>query len=401
MYDVLILGAGAAGLMCAYTAGQRGFTCAVLDHGPVAGRKVRIAGGGKGNVTNRFVSTDCYVGENPHFAAKILRGCPPDLVLAMLDSFGIPWEERDHGQLFCTVQAVRLVENLTARITSSGSKILAATKIDDVTCAGGMFTAHTSQGAISAPRLVIATGSPAWPAAGATDWGMRLARRFGHKVIPVRPVLCPFVLPDSWPLHGLSGLSLPARLSTESMPKQRSDVLNGMLTDALLFTHKGLSGPAALQASCFWRPGQTLNINFLPEKQIIEIMHQPDNGKLTPSGLLKRLLPSRLAALLMDLLPKVTAERQIAQLGKAERLSIAALIHDHQVVPGRTEGMGRAEAAAGGVDTGDINPKSLESRLVKGLYLAGEVLDVTGLLGGYNLHWAWASGKAAAEAFRH
>ena len=217
--------------------------------------------------------------------------------------------------------------------------------------------------------------------------GMRLARRWGHRVVPVRPVLVPFVCPDTWPLHGLAGVSLPAAV----------EVHGRAFSSSLLFTHKGLSGPAALQASCLWRPGETLHIDFLPGQSVPEIMHQPQWGKSTVLGLFKKLLPTRLAE---RLVPPALAGRHVAQTGKKEREALALGVHTHALVPTRTEGMGHAEAAAGGVDTTDINPRTLESRLCPGLYFAGEVLDVTGLLGGYNLHWAWASGKAAGESWK-
>lgn len=392
MYDAVILGAGAAGLMCAVTAGRRGFRCVLLDHGPVAGRKIRIAGGGKGNVTNLCITSGRYVSEHPRFPESVLRRCPPSVVLDMLADFGIPWEEREHGRIFCTVPAARLVDALSHQIAATGSELLTGRAIGDVEHADGHFNVRTSHGSVSAPRLIIATGSPAWPDAGATDGGMRLARRFGHRIVPPRPVLTPFVLPAAWPLHGLAGISLPTRVHTEGMPP--------LETDALLFTHKGMSGPALLQASCFWRPGRALTIDFLPGTSVRDILADPANGKASAAGLLKKRLPARLAERLLRQAPEGAAGRKAAELDKTERTALARLVHRHEVLPCRTLGMARAEAAAGGVDTRDVNPKNLESRLVPGLFLAGEVLDVTGLLGGYNLHWAWACGKTVGEAFR-
>ena len=216
---------------------------------------------------------------------------------------------------------------------------------------------------------------------------MRLARQWGHKVVPVRPVLAPLLLPESWPLHGLAGVSLPAAVS----------VGGRAFRYPLLFTHKGLSGPATLQASCFWRQGEALHIDFLPGHPALELMHHPGHGKNMVWGLFKKVLPSRLAE---RLIPESLASKKVAQLAKKDREHLASAIHDHTVTPSRSEGMGHAEAAAGGVDTGDVNPRTLESRRQPGLYFAGEVLDVTGLLGGYNLHWAWASGKAVGEGWK-
>ena len=244
--DAIILGAGAAGLMCAMTAGRRGFSCAVIDHSPVAGRKVRLAGGGKGNVTNRYISPEWYVGTQKGFPDTLLKRCSTDFVLRMLASFGIEWEEREYGQIFCTVQAARLVESMAAACRNAGAELLFNRTFGEIRHEGGLFSVEMSGGTLQAPRLVIATGSPAWPACGATDGGMRLARQWGHKVVPVRPVLAPLLLPESWPLHGLAGVSLPAAVS----------VGGRTFRYPLLFTHKGLSGPAILQASCFWRQGE-------------------------------------------------------------------------------------------------------------------------------------------------
>lgn len=390
--DLIILGAGAAGLLCALIARRRGFSCVVLDHGPVTGRKVRLAGGGKGNVTNLQIGPEWYVSEQPAFPETVLRRCPPEYVLDLLRFFAIEYETRDYGQVFCTVQAARLVEALTSSVQSA-SDVLLNRNIGDITHTDGLFTVQTSDEVVQAPRLVIATGSPAWPKSGATDAGMRIARQWGHKVIPVRPVLVPLVFPESWPLHGLAGISLPACVSTASSDLSRMRAF----TYPLLFTHKGLSGPAILQASCFWRPGQALHVDFLPEQPALDLMHQPENGKSTVLGLFRKVLPSRLVELLI---PPDLATRKVAQLRKKDREILALAIHDHTVIPTRTEGMGKAEAAAGGVDTADINPRTLESRNCPGLYLVGEVLDVTGLLGGYNLHWAWASAKACAESLK-
>ena len=385
--DAIILGAGAAGLMCAITAARRGFSCTLVDHAPVAGLKVRMAGGGKGNVTNYHMGQEWYVGQDTSFTRNALRHCTPDWVLHLLEDCSIPWEEREFGQIFCTVPAARLVENLVENIVQAGSALLLRRDIESVEHSNGSFRLQTSRECIEAPRLVIALGSPAWPSSGSSDLGMRLARNFGHKIVPVRPVLVPLVCPGSWPLQGLSGISLPVAVSVQ----------NRTFEYPLLFTHKGLSGPAILQASCFWSHGEPIRINFLPKVSALELMHASENGKLTVLNLFRRVLPARLAE---QLVPKELAPCKVAQLGKQARNSIAAVIHAHEVVPTRSEGMGRAEASSGGVETHDINPRTMESKKCPGLYFAGEVLDITGLLGGYNLHWAWASGKTAGEAFR-
>lgn len=279
--DAVILGAGAAGLMCAMTAGRRGFSCAVIDHSPVAGRKVRLAGGGKGNVTNRHISSEWYVGEQKGFPDVLLKRCPTDFVLNMLTDFNIAWEERDYGQIFCTVQAARLVESMVAACRSAGAELLLNRTFGGIRYEDGLFIVETSGGILRAPRLVIATGSPAWPACGATDGGMRLARQWGHKVVPVRPVLAPLLLPESWPLHGLAGVSLPAAVS----------VGGRAFRYPLLFTHKGLSGPATLQASCFWRQGEALHIDFLPGHPPWSLCTTPDTARIRFWACSKRCSP--------------------------------------------------------------------------------------------------------------
>ena len=235
--------------------------------------------------------------------------------------------------------------------------------------------------------MLIALGSPAWPQIGASDFGLQLARRWGHRTVPVRPVLTPLLMSEDWPLHGLSGISLPVRVSVASRSFEQD----------MLFTHKGLSGPAILQASCFWRKDMPLAIDFMPHIEVKALMHAPEHGKMLVRGLLGRYLPDRLAE---RLIPEALARRKVAETGKRDRDALSVAIHAHTVIPMRGEGLAKAEAAAGGVDTDGVNPDTLESRLRPGLFFAGEVLDVTGLLGGYNLHWAWACGLAAGLAMR-
>ena len=391
--DALILGAGAAGLFCALTAARRGFTCTILDRAPVAGQKVRLAGGGKGNVTNLTMGPEWFAGQHPEFTRTALKRCPPSSILELLHNYAIPWEERDFTQIFCTVPAARLVYALSTAIKNAGSRIVLRQNIEHVRHENGLFSITTSETTFCAPRLLIATGSPAWPDAGASDFGMRLSRQWGHKVIPVYPVLVPLICPENWELAGLSGLSLPVRISLQEgqTTKMRS------IEAPMLFTHKGISGPAALHASCFWRPGMELHLDFLPTTPALDLMHAPENGKLSVLGLFRKHLPTRLAE---GLIPKDMAPRKVAQLSKTARQTLALALHDHCVTPTRSEGMNKAEAAGGGIATENVNPKTMESTLCPGLYFAGEVLDVAGRLGGYNLHWAWASGKAVGESWK-
>jgi len=401
--DVLILGAGASGLFCAMTAAARGRRVTLVDHARATGRKVRIAGGGKCNFTNLEMHARHYVGGNPHFPKSALARLTPWDMISLVSENAIAWEEREHGQLFCLHSADDVADLLEARCRTSGCRFLLGQRVEGVEHDGEAFvvTIAPAQAAggeadvstqgdtgtttrLRAASLVVATGSAAWPQIGATDIGHRIARQFGHAVAPSRPVLVPLTMAPQWPLHGLAGIALPARVTT----------CGASFTLPLLFTHRGISGPASLQASCYWQPGQTVEIDFLPGESLDELLRAPEHGKLLVRTLLGRLFPDRLAE---RLVPPDLAGRKIAELSKAARVALHEAVHAHTAVPTGTEGMRKAEAAAGGVRVDHISSRSMESALRPRLFFTGEVLDVTGQLGGYNLHWAWASGKAAGE----
>jgi len=382
-YDIVILGAGASGLWAAMTAAKRGKSVCVIDHGKKAGRKILIAGGGKCNFTNLEMTTDDFCCSNPHFVKSALARLTPWDVVAFLENHDIPWEEREHGQLFCKDSAADIVAALLsecrrAQVTLRlGEEIRSVRKKD-------RFHVTLERGEVTATSCLIALGGPAWPQAGATDTGHHIAKQFGHTIIPARPALVPLTLPSDWKFRGLTGIALPVRLT----------VGGARFTENLLFTHKGLSGPVALQASCHWEKGREIAIDFLPETRIESLLADA-GGKPLVRTLLTRILPERLAT---ALLPSILGAKQIAQLTRKDHDLLIRLVHNYTITPAGTEGMRKAEATAGGVDTSDISSKTMESRLTPGLYLAGEVLDVTGQLGGFNLHWAWASGQAAGEA---
>lgn len=407
--DLLILGAGAAGLMAACTASKQGRSVFLAESGPVAGRKIRIAGGGRGNLTNLNLGPEHYSGADPDFVRPALRAFPARAMLQCLDSFALPYEEREHGQIFGLLPAVRLVETLATRSLEQGARLLfrhEATALHKTT-QGFAAEFNTPDGPVrqEARAVLLACGSPAWPDAGGTNAGPRLLRSLResmgkpsefHDAEPFRPVLAPFILPPDNPISGLQGLSTPVNLHMGS----RHFAL------PLLFTHKGLSGPAALQASCHWQAGVPLVLDFLPGADLKALMHAPENGKIPASALLRRLLPQRLADRLFaeaqrrlataSLLGPAT-ERGVAQWSRNQREILLHVVHHFEILPQRLEGMRHAEAAAGGIRTRHINPKTMESRLVPGLFMAGEVLDITGALGGYNLHWAFASGFLAGS----
>lgn len=383
--DALILGAGASGLMCALTAAARGRRVVLVDHAPRPGRKLLIAGGGKCNFTNLEAGPEDYVGDNPNFWRSALSRFSPWDFVAMLEKQAIPWEEREHGELFCTRSAADLLDMLSNRCFDNGCVFEMERTVSGATHKNGRFTLHTDQGDLTAKRLVIASGSPAWAQVGATDIGHRIARSFGHRIVPVRPALVPLIMPETWPLRGLQGISLPVSIATGG---------HAFLRD-MLITHRGISGPATLLASCHWQPGQALTIDFLPGQDVAAACEAPEHRRQLVRTMIARLLPDRLAE---RLVPADIADRKTAELPRRDRLRLAAAIHDHTVTPTGTEGLRKAEVAAGGVDTVDVNPRSMESRILPGLHFSGEVLDVTGHLGGFNLHWAWASGKSAGES---
>ena len=403
--DILILGAGASGLMCALTASQPedGNTRRIIvaDAAPVLGKKIRLAGGGMGNFTNTTLGPEWYVGTDPDFVRPALRKFPFPAALGLLENFSLQWEERDFGQIFGLQHAARFVEAVADTCRAQGvvfllkHRVIRATAVSD----GFMveFETPAQHSAIHTRRLVLALGSSAWSSSGATDAGLAIAKHFGHSCSPFRPVLVPLLLPEHHPLRGLQGISIPVGLSAGRLK----------LIRPLLFTHKGWSGPAGLTASCFWNREQRILIDFLPE--IHGIPDGPGTGRLTCTALLRRYVPQRLAdkltqaalqAMQVEGASLSSAAKPIAEWNKQQLSILSRIIHDHDMTPSRTEGMQKAEAAAGGVLTADIDPRTCASKLHPGLYIIGELLDIAGLLGGYNLHWAFACGKAAGEALK-
>jgi len=398
-WDALILGAGPAGLMCACEAARRGLNVAVVERQAQAGRKLSLAGGGMGNVTNRTLSPEYYVGENPAYCRAALRGFGCEQILALLAEMDIPWEQRDWGQIFCCQSAAVLARKLEARCRDRGvtfrfGESPSVRRLSEVSTSGSCrFGVTFADEVWQSSCLVLATGSPAWPQVGAVDGSARLVARWGQSLVPWRPVLVPLVLPPQWPLHGLEGISLNVRVTVRD-PQTGETWKDPGGVRPLLFTHRGLSGPAALVASCFWQQGRVLIVDFLPETILKEVLHQPENGKMLIRNLVGRFLPNRLAE---RLIPDDLGGRKTAELSKKDRERLASAIHAHTAEPTDTEGFRRAEAAAGGVAVHGLDSR-LQSRLIPGLFFCGELVDVTGLLGGYNLHWAFASGHLVGRA---
>lgn len=388
--DVLIVGAGAAGLMCAATAGFRGRTVLVLDHAPKAAAKIRISGGGQCNFTNRTVTPQDYFCANPHFVKSALARFTPEDFMAMVDLHGIAFEERDQGKLFCAHRAGDLIHMLLTQCQWAGAEIRVKTPVNSVRAPTdqqpGLVV--TPQGAIQCEALVVATGGLAYPKLKATDWGMRLAQQLGLPVSPTRPGLVPLCMdgPALAFCQTLSGNSLPVALTTQGHT----------VTDQLLFTHRGISGPAVLQLSNVWRPGQAIEINWLPGLDVWAWLTscRRENGRL--DRWLQRYWPKKMVQAWLKAhtaIPTHLADASNDTLETLQRLLTAT-----RWQPETDAGYDKAEVMLGGIDTDHISSKTMAAKAWPQVYFIGEVLDVTGRLGGYNFQWAWASGYAAGSS---
>ncbi|MFK3890055.1 NAD(P)/FAD-dependent oxidoreductase [Sphingomonas sp. NPDC079357] len=383
-FDAIVLGAGGAGLMAAAVAGQRGRRVVVLDHAEAPGKKILISGGGRCNFTNLHTAPDRYLSANPHFAKSALGRYTARDFLDMVERHGIAWHEKTLGQLFCDGSARAIVEMLLGECELGGVTIRLGQALGEIGHADGRYTVRHGDRSYTAPALVIATGGPSIPKMGATGIAYDIARRFGLKVVEPRPALVPLTLPgDEALFRALSGVATPvvARAGKAAF------------AEAALFTHRGLSGPAILQASSYWRHGEAVAIDFRPDTA---------SGWLTNA---KRTRPRATLAQTLDLpsrLADVLAERlEIGELGAATDHALTEAerrLSDWRFHPDGTEGFAKAEVTVGGIATDALSSKTMEARKVPGLYAIGEAVDVTGWLGGYNFQWAWASGWAAGQA---
>lgn len=384
--DVLIIGAGASGLMCAIEAGRRGRQVVVLDHAGKLAEKVRISGGGRCNFTNLEMTPAHFLSENPHFCRSALARYSPQDVIDFLRDGGVEYVEKAAGQLFSAAGAGAVIACLDRACQQAGVRRHMGCVVQSVAREDAGFRVRTTLGTFRCASLVIASGGLSIPRIGASPFGYRIAEQFGIPVLPLRPALVPLtVAPAQWvPFAGLSGLSLPVRVQAGGTT----------FSDQMLFTHRGLSGPAILQASSYWRPGQALHIDLSPQRDLVAALAEQAGGR--------KLLATQLA----QWLPKALAEAWCAQLDSNKPLNqysgkalerIAAGLHDWQIEPSGTLGYAKAEATAGGIDTRALSSKTMACRALPDLYFIGEVVDVTGQLGGYNLHWAWASGHAAGQ----
>lgn len=385
-YDVIVLGAGASGLYCAMVAARRGVSVAVVDHGGKPARKVRVAGGGKCNFTNLNVEPEHYLCSNPHFVKSALARHSQWDVISFFSEHGISYEEREHGQLFTREGAGRLAGILVDQCKKLGVDILLDRSVDAVD-GPGPFRVTTGDDRIEAGKLVIALGGPSWPQVGATDLGFRLATQFGLDVVRPRPGLVPLVFPKGLRsmCEELAGNALPVTVTFDGVS----------FTDPMLFTHKGISGPATLQISSYWREGEAILIDFMPGQSLADLVEEHRTSNIQLKNLLMRSLPKRLVPyLLSGALPETPA----SQISKQQIEAASNRVHRFRVTPVSTEGYAKAEVTTGGVDTDHVSSKTFEVRDVPGLHVIGETLDVTGHLGGYNLQWAFASGAACGDS---
>ncbi len=393
-YDAIVLGAGAAGLYCAGIAGRRGLRVLVVDHAARVAEKVRISGGGRCNFTNRGTTPASFLSENPHFCRSALaRHTPADFV-ALLGRHRIAWHEKHRGQLFCDESSEQVIAMLLAECAAGGVTRWQPCAVRAVAHEGGAFRIDTDRGAAQAASLVVATGGLSIPQIGASDFGYRLARQFGHRVVPTRPALVPLTFDAAqWaPFAALAGVSLEARLRTGE-GKARAEFV-----EDLLFTHRGLSGPGVLQISSYWQPGTPVRIDLAPGRRVgEELVAAKAASRRRLGNELATLLPARLADAWLDGEPGIAA-RPLAEVRDRDLLRVAERLHDWALVPAGTYGWKKAEVTAGGVDTRELDSQTMASRRQPGLHFVGEVVDVTGWLGGYNFQWAWASAAACAQA---
>lgn len=394
-FDAIVIGAGAAGLHCAALAGQRGARVLLIDHAEKIAEKIRISGGGRCNFTNRDTTPANFSGANPHFCRSALARYTPADFIALVQRHGIAWHEKHKGQLFCDDSSEQIIAMLLRECERGGvthwqpCAVQAVRRVDNTG-----FELDTDRGTASAKQLVVATGGLSIPKIGATDFGYRLARQFGHAIVETRPALVPLSFdPVSWaPFAALSGLSLEAAIETGEAQARTAFV------EDLLFTHRGLSGPAVLQISSFWRAGTPIRLDLAPGHDLqAELLQAKQTSRRKLANELAELIPRRLAEAWLASTPEL-ADRPLPEQRDRDLAQLAARLQRWELKPQATEGYRKAEVTAGGVDTRELSSQTMESRLMPGLFFIGEVVDVTGWLGGYNFQWAWASAAACAQA---
>lgn len=385
--EVIIIGAGASGMMCAIESGKRGRSVLVLDHADKMGRKIRISGGGRCNFTNINTFSTNYLSNNPHFCKSALSRFTPVDFIALLEKHDVHYEEREHGQLFCAKSAEEIIRILEKESNDAGVSIMLNNHIKDVK-KEATFKVSTDRGIFESESLVIATGGLSYPQIGASGLGHTIAGQFGIKITELKPALVPFIFfqKDLSIFSDLSGISIDGIIKCNKMEFRES----------ILFTHRGLSGPAILQISSYWKEGDTIVIDLLPGIDIhgIFIERQKNKSKIEMHNLISEFLPMRLAKIWCA---SNIQSKPVNQYNEKELTKIAHQVHNWELKPDTTEDFKTAEVTLGGIDTDELSSKTMEAKSVKGLYFTGEVVDVTGQLGGYNLQWAWSSGFVAGQ----
>lgn len=386
--DVIVIGAGAAGMMCALTAARRDRRVAILDHAAAPGEKIRISGGGRCNFTNIHAGPKNYLSANPHFAKSALARFKPADFIAMVDAHGIAWHEKTLGQLFCDGSAKDIIGLFLKELAAAGARLHLKQSVVSVERNGDIFRVKTETDVFEAPALVVASGGKSIPKMGATGLAYRIAGDFGLNVLETRPGLVPLTLDPAFleKIAPLAGISVDA------------EVRHGKTAfrEALLFTHRGLSGPAILQISSYWREGDEISIRIEPDKDFAALFDaaRRENGRQSVATALAAALPKRLAHFFVT---ETGMERPLAELSGKAQAALVERLRDWRIRPAGSEGYRTAEVTLGGVDTDGLDSRTMQAKAVPGLYFIGECVDVTGWLGGYNFQWAWASGHAAGE----
>ncbi len=386
--DVVIIGAGAAGLMCALTAAGRGRKVMLIDHANKAGKKILMSGGGRCNFTNMYTEPNNFLSQNPHFCKSALARYTQWDFIAMVAKHGVPYHEKKLGQLFCDNKSSDILEMLLDECQHAGVSLHLDTSVEQIEKTEAGYTVNTTLDALQCQSLVIATGGLSIPTLGATGFGYQVAKQFGHTLLPTRAGLVPFTITDQLKAicTELSGTSVDCWVSCNDQSFREN----------ILFTHRGLSGPAILQISSFWNPGDTVEINLLPDLDALDWLHSQQAER--PNSELKTLLGEIFTKKMANLLAEHWfVSKPMKQYTPGELADVADKLASWKVVPAGTEGYRTAEVTLGGVDTREVSSKTMESLKSPGLYFVGEVLDVSGHLGGFNFQWAWASGYAAAQ----
>lgn len=383
--DVLIIGAGAAGMMCAITAARRGRSVLLLDHAGKLAEKIRISGGGRCNFANLYAKPENYLSNNPHFCRSALARYTPQHFISWLNQHGISYHEKKLGQLFCDQGSGAIIAMLKDECEAAGVRWMMPCSVNEIVHSDG-YSVVTTRGTFHTQSLVIATGGLSIPKIGATPFGYHIAEQFGLPITRLKPGLVPLSFhPDDWAAYAeLAGISIEAIVSCGAQSFREN----------LLFTHRGLSGPAILQISSYWEQGHALHINLLPEHKMRELFAQQQGSRMLLSNFLAQYLPKRFAEIWCE---QFSGNKPLNQYGEKEVAELAAKLHDWQITPSGTLGYAKAEVTCGGVDTHALSSKTMQANDVPGLYFIGELVDVTGQLGGYNFQWAWASGYAAGQ----